>query len=99
MPKLILKVFFFSFFVVFKYDPPNRSTPPHNVYLLPNMRSLANCDFGKAKVLANITQGSGDGFEFVLKDQNPYYFACGEGNGFHCKLGSMKFTLTPILKA
>ncbi|XP_008459215.2 extensin-3 [Cucumis melo] len=90
--------FYVNDILVFKYDPPNMSTPPHSVYLLTNMRSFANCDLGKAKMLANIKQGSGDGFEFVLKDQNPYYFACGEGNGFHCKLGSMKFTITPILK-
>ncbi|XP_038902031.1 extensin-3-like [Benincasa hispida] len=90
--------FYVNDILVFKYDPPNTSTPPHSVYQLPNMRSFANCDLGKGKMVANITQGSRDGFEFVLKDQNPYYFACGEGNGFHCKLGSMKFTLTPIVK-
>ncbi|KAG7010963.1 hypothetical protein SDJN02_27761, partial [Cucurbita argyrosperma subsp. argyrosperma] len=85
--------------LVFKYDPPNSTTPAHSVYQLPNMRSFVNCDLGKAKMLANSTQGSTEnGFEFQLKHQNPYYFACGEANGFHCQTGSMKFTLTPILQ-
>ncbi|XP_023512234.1 uncharacterized protein LOC111777023 [Cucurbita pepo subsp. pepo] len=84
---------------IFKYDPPNSTTPAHSVYQLPNMRSFVNCDLGKAKMLANSTQGSTEnGFEFELKHQNPYYFACGEANGFHCQTGSMKFTLTPILQ-
>ncbi|XP_023007478.1 extensin-like isoform X3 [Cucurbita maxima] len=85
--------FYLNDILVFKYDPS------HSVYLLPNMQSLVDCDFGTAKMVANLTQGSGDGFEFVLNQQNPYYFACGEGNGFHCKLGSMKFSVTPIAQA
>ncbi|XP_022947106.1 extensin-like isoform X2 [Cucurbita moschata] len=87
--------FYVNDILVFKYDPPNSSTPPHNVYLLPNMQSLNKCDFRRAKLVANLTQGSGNGFNFVLKQQKAYYFACGEGNGFHCNLGSMKFSITP----
>ncbi|KAG6605125.1 hypothetical protein SDJN03_02442, partial [Cucurbita argyrosperma subsp. sororia] len=87
--------FYLNDILVFKYDPPNSSTPPHNVYLLPNMQSLNKCDFRRAKLVANLTQGSGNGFNFVLKQQKAYYFACAEGNGFHCNLGSMKFSITP----
>ncbi|XP_057965284.1 uncharacterized protein LOC131155854 [Malania oleifera] len=85
--------------LVFKYDPPNNSTntPPHSVYMLPNFRSYVTCDLKKAKLVATPTQGSGKGFEFVLqKPWQFYYFACGERNGIHCNLGTMKFFVMPF---
>ncbi|KAG8473611.1 hypothetical protein CXB51_036029 [Gossypium anomalum] len=60
------------------------------VYLLPHLKSFLNCDLRKSKMIANRTQESGNGFEFVLKKWKPYYFACCERNGFHCKVGLMK---------
>ncbi|KAG5143684.1 hypothetical protein JHK82_019379 [Glycine max] len=42
-------------------------------------------------MLANPKQGAEEGFKFVLKKWQPYYFACGERNGFHCNNGQMKF--------
>ncbi|XWS39981.1 hypothetical protein CRYUN_Cryun18bG0101000 [Craigia yunnanensis] len=44
-------------------------------------------------MIANSTQGGGEGFQFVLNRWRPYYFACGERNGFHCKVGRMKFMM------
>ncbi|KAE8719368.1 putative CUB and sushi domain-containing protein 3 [Hibiscus syriacus] len=82
--------------IVFKYDAPSKITFPHNVYLLPNLKSFLNCDLRRGKVIANPTQGSGNGFEFVLKKRKPYYLACGERNGFHCKVGLMKFAVVPM---
>ncbi|PPD75416.1 hypothetical protein GOBAR_DD27653 [Gossypium barbadense] len=84
--------------IVFKYDPPSNTTFPHSVYLLPHLKSFLNCDLRKAKMIANPTQGSGNGFEFVLKKWKPYYFACGERNGFHCKVGLMKFAIVSPLR-
>ncbi|XWS39984.1 hypothetical protein CRYUN_Cryun18bG0101300 [Craigia yunnanensis] len=84
--------------IVFKYDPPSNTTFPHSVYLLPNLKSFLNCDLRKAKKIANPTQGVGNGFELVLKRRKPYYFACGERNGFHCKVGLMKFAVVPLLR-
>ena len=81
---------------VFKYDPPNDTTIPHSVYLLPDLRSFSTCDLKRAKLLANATQGGGEGFEFVLKRWQPYYFACGERDGFHCKVGLMKFFVASV---
>ncbi|KAA8528570.1 hypothetical protein F0562_035925 [Nyssa sinensis] len=82
--------------LVFKYDPPSDATPPHTVYLLPNLWSFMRCDFSRAQLLANTTQGSGDGFEFVLSNWRPLYFACGEDNGINCKEGMMKFFVVPL---
>ncbi|PIA46446.1 hypothetical protein AQUCO_01500173v1 [Aquilegia coerulea] len=82
--------------LVFKYDPPNGTTFPHNVYLLRDFRSFLDCDFRKAKMVANVTHGGGKGFKFVMKKWRPYYFACGEGAGFHCKTGMMKFAVFPL---
>ncbi|KAJ8766668.1 hypothetical protein K2173_001188 [Erythroxylum novogranatense] len=91
--------FYLNDTLVFKYDPPSENnTHPHNVYLLPNMWSLWRCDLRRAKMIANTTQGSGDGFEFVLKRFQPYYFACGASNGFHCNNGTMKFFVMPMLR-
>ena len=77
--------------LVFKYD----LQPSHNVYLLPNFWSYVKCDMSRAKLVANESQGGGDGFSFVLKRLQPHYFACGVGNGFHCSTGLMKFVVTP----
>ncbi|XVE93325.1 hypothetical protein REPUB_Repub01dG0182200 [Reevesia pubescens] len=78
--------FYFNDTLVFKYDPPSNTTFPHSVYLLPNLWSFLTCDSRRAKMIANPTQG-GDGFHFELNRWRPYYFACGERNGFHCKVG------------
>ncbi|KAL8166477.1 hypothetical protein V2J09_007976 [Rumex salicifolius] len=40
--------------------------------------------------------GNGKGFEYKLRKWQPYYFACGESNGFHCKTGMMKFFVVPV---
>ncbi|RZC03933.1 hypothetical protein D0Y65_018533 [Glycine soja] len=68
------------------------------VYLLANFWSFLNCDVKKAKMLANPKQGAEEGFKFVLKKWQPYYFACGERNGFHCNNGQMKFAVIPMLR-
>jgi len=47
-------------------------------------------------LLANATQGSGEGFEIVLKQWRPYYFASSGHNGFHCSAGLMKFFAVPL---
>lgn len=83
---------------VFKYDPPSNTTHAHSVYLLRNYGSFANCDLRRAKRLASVTQGAGTGFELVLKNRKPYYLACGESNGFHCKVGLMKFSVIPLIR-
>jgi hypothetical protein len=81
---------------VFKYDPPtDNTTIPHNVYLLPNHWSFLNCNFTGAQILADVTQGGGDGFAFVLKEWKPHYFACGVHDGAHCSFGQMKFFVVP----
>ena len=105
-PHIICYNFFFFYLflyddnvavAVFKYDPPtNDSTIPHSVYLLPNLGSFLTCDLRKATMVANTTQGGGEGFEFVLKKWQPYYFACGERDGYHCKAGQMKFFVMPL---
>ncbi|KAK8658521.1 hypothetical protein V6N13_036724 [Hibiscus sabdariffa] len=88
--------FYLNDTLVFKYDPPSNTTYPHSVSLLPNLRSFLNCDLRKAKMIANQTQGAGNGFNFVLKKKKPYYFVCAERDGFHCKVGLMKFTVSPL---
>ncbi|KAA8545909.1 hypothetical protein F0562_020640 [Nyssa sinensis] len=90
--------FYFNDTLVFKYDPPNSTTFPHSVYLLPNLWSFLTCNLRGAKRLADPTQGGGEGFEFVLKKWQPYYFACGERNGFHCKDGLMRFSVMPLFR-
>ncbi|MBA0751448.1 hypothetical protein Gogos_000369 [Gossypium gossypioides] len=90
--------FYFNDTLVFKYDPPSNTTFPHSVYLFPDRWSYLNCDLKRAKMVANTTEGGGDGFEFVLKRWTPYYFACGERNGFHCKVGSMRFMVMPLFR-
>ena len=82
---------------VFKYDPPSKTTFPHSVYLLPNPWSFLTCDLSKAEQVATVAQGGGEGFEFVLKNWWPHYFACGEHDGLHCKEGMMKFFVMPLI--
>ncbi|GAB2225067.1 hypothetical protein Droror1_Dr00005850 [Drosera rotundifolia] len=83
--------------LVFKYDPPS-NVGSHSVYLLANFWSYLNCDFRGAIRVASPTQGAGDGFRFALDWWRPYYFACGENNGFHCNNGTMKFFVMPIFR-
>ncbi|KAE8674532.1 putative Thioredoxin superfamily protein [Hibiscus syriacus] len=81
--------FYFHDTLVFKYD----NTTTHSVYMMPNLWSYLQCDFGKAKLLANTTQGEGDGFRFVLNQWRVFYFASGEAND--CKDGQMKMVVVP----
>lgn len=80
---------------VFMYDPPSNVTHPHSVYLMKNLPSYQACNLKKSRLVANVMQGAGSGFEFVLKKRKPYYFVCGERDGIHCTLGLMKFTIVP----
>ncbi|KAJ0077551.1 hypothetical protein Patl1_36193 [Pistacia atlantica] len=84
--------------LVFKYDPPSAKLFPHSVYLLPNLWSYLTCDLSMAKMIANSTQGGGEGFKFILKKWQPHYFACGERGGLHCRDGNMKFMVMPLLR-
>ncbi|CAK9155868.1 unnamed protein product [Ilex paraguariensis] len=90
--------FYINDTLVFRYDPPSNTTPAaHSVYLLPNLWSYLTCDLRWAKLLANSTQGSGDGFAFVLSQWRVYYFASGEGNKLNdCRVGGMKFFAIPL---
>ncbi|OIW10171.1 hypothetical protein TanjilG_27922 [Lupinus angustifolius] len=90
--------FYLNDTLVFKYDAPNATTFPHSVYMFSNYWSFLKCEVKKAKMLANPTQGAGEGFQFVLNKWKPYYFACGEKNGFHCNNGLMKFGVMPTLR-
>ncbi|KAL8238254.1 hypothetical protein R6Q59_019335 [Mikania micrantha] len=90
--------FFLNDTLVFKFDPPSDTNiHPHSVYLLPNLWSFLRCDLRWATLVANTSQGGGEGFEFVLNKWKPYYFACGESNGFHCQSG-MKFFVMPSFR-
>lgn len=82
---------------VFKYQAPNGTVRPHSVYMFRNFRDFIRCDIRRAKMIADNTQGAGDGFEFVLSRWQPYYFACGERDGFHCRVGKMRFSVMPML--
>ncbi|KAJ9135615.1 hypothetical protein P3X46_032776 [Hevea brasiliensis] len=85
--------------LVFKYDlPSENNTYPHNVYLVPDMRSFLTCNLSKGVKIANESQGAGEGFEFVLNKWRPYYFACGASDGYHCNVGGMKFFVLPLLR-
>ncbi|XP_054787969.1 uncharacterized protein LOC129293874 [Prosopis cineraria] len=88
--------FYLNDALVFKYDAPNATTHPHSVYMFSNFWSFLKCDLKRAKMLANVTQGVGEGFKVVLKRWQPYYFACGERNGFHCTNGGMSFAVMPM---
>ncbi|BFG41715.1 hypothetical protein CerSpe_279900 [Prunus speciosa] len=90
--------FYINDTLVFKYDPPNDTTRPHSVYLFQNPWSFMKCDLSQAKMVGKPTQGGGKGFEFVLKRWQPYYFACGEHNGLHCKDGLMRFVVFPMFR-
>jgi len=82
--------------VFFKYAPPiENTTIPHTIYLLPNFRSFLTCNLTGAQMLANVTQGGGHGFAFVLKEWKPHYFACSQHDWIHCSLGQMKFFVMP----
>ncbi|KAF5191623.1 Cupredoxin superfamily protein [Thalictrum thalictroides] len=82
--------------LVFKFDPPNSTTFPHSVYLLRDFQSFLACNLTGAKMVADVTNGGGNGFKFVMKKWQPYYFACGEHDGLHCKIGLMKFAVFPL---
>ncbi|XP_050234620.1 uncharacterized protein LOC126682899 [Mercurialis annua] len=85
--------------LVFKYDAPkDNSTHPHSVYLVPNLRDFVTCNFTNSVMIADGSQGGGEGFEFVIKEWKPYLFACGGGDGIHCNLGKMKFYVLPLLR-
>ncbi|XP_027348322.1 uncharacterized protein LOC113859849 [Abrus precatorius] len=90
--------FYLNDTLVFKFDAPNATSFPHSVYIFPNLWSFLNCDVKRAKMLANPTQGGGEGFQFELNRWQPHYFACGERNGFHCNNGQMKFSVMPMLR-
>ncbi|KAK3195706.1 hypothetical protein Dsin_027016 [Dipteronia sinensis] len=90
--------FYINDVLVFKYDPPSQTPFQHSVYLLPNMCSYITCNLSRAKLIANTTQGDGEGFKFVLKSWRPYYFVCGERGNLHCKDGGMKFFVMPMLR-
>ncbi|PKA49123.1 Blue copper protein [Apostasia shenzhenica] len=88
--------FFVNDSLMFKYDPPNSTTHAHSVYLLKDSRSLLACDLRKATLAGNVTQGTGEGFEFTLRKRKNYFFVCGELAGFHCSAGLMRFSVRPI---
>ncbi|XP_065857295.1 uncharacterized protein [Euphorbia lathyris] len=82
--------------LVFKYDAPSdKNIHPHSVYLLADWWSFKSCNMTNALKLADVSQGVGDGFRFKLEKWQPYFFACGGGNGFHCNNGTMKFFVMP----
>jgi len=97
---MTISIYIYMVVAVFKYAPPttDNTTIPHSVYLLPNFRSFLTCNLTGAQMLANVTQGGGDGFAFVLKEWKPHYFACGQHDGVHCDLGKMKFFVMPMLR-
>ncbi|KAH9695707.1 Phytocyanin domain-containing protein [Citrus sinensis] len=76
--------FYVNDVLVFKYDAPNDTVFPHSVYQLPNLWSYLRCDLSRAKMIANRWL--------------PYYFACGEHGGLHCREGRMKFMVLPLLR-
>lgn len=88
--------FFLNDTLVFMYDPPNSTTFPHSVYLLPNLQSFQTCNLKRAKLMASVVQGAGQGFEVALMKRKPYYFACGERGGLHCNTGLMKFSVRAV---
>ncbi|KAF7840867.1 plastocyanin-like domain protein [Senna tora] len=90
--------FYLNDTLVFKYAAPNATTFPHSVYMFSNYKSFLNCDLTRAKMVANTTQGRGEGFKFLIKRWQPHYFACGERNGIHCKNGLMKFAVLPAIR-
>ncbi|XP_062097166.1 blue copper protein 1a-like [Humulus lupulus] len=82
--------------LVFKYDPPSDTNSlAYGVYKLPNLDSYLSCNFSSAEVLANSTQGVGNGFEVSLNEWKPYYFASYGVDANHCNDGHMKFFAVP----
>lgn len=79
---------------MFKYDPPSENSSAVDVYRLPDLYSYVTCDFRRAKLVADATQGGGEGFTVGLNQWRPYYFASGQANGTFCKHG-MKFFAVP----
>uniref|UniRef100_A0A0D3GE82 Phytocyanin domain-containing protein n=1 Tax=Oryza barthii TaxID=65489 RepID=A0A0D3GE82_9ORYZ len=80
---------------VFMYDPPNATTHAHSVYMMRNAADYQSCNLKAAKLVANVMQGAGSGYEFVLRKRKPHYFVCGERGGIHCTMGQMKFIVKP----
>ncbi|KAJ7534409.1 hypothetical protein O6H91_13G093200 [Diphasiastrum complanatum] len=70
----------------------------HNVHLLRDFEHFLNCDFSDSYEVADSSQGEG-GFEFILSELRPYFFACDAGEGFHCRNGPMKLLVMPILRS
>lgn len=83
--------------LVFKYHPPTANSFTHNVYLLKNKLHYKACLIVGGRLLANATQGTGDGFCYKLTSPKHYYFACGIGNGTHCEQGFMNFGVKALL--
>ena len=96
---LLLFSFYAHFCVcaVFKYHPPTTNSFTHNVYLLKNKLHYKACLIVGGRLLANATQGTGDGFCYKLTSPKHYYFACGIGNGTHCEQGFMNFGVKALL--
>ncbi|BAF19061.1 blue copper protein 1b [Oryza sativa Japonica Group] len=87
--------FFQNDSLVFMYDPPNATTHAHSVYMMRNAADYQSCNLKAAKLVANVMQGAGSGYEFVLRKRKPHYFVCGERGGIHCTMGQMKFIVKP----
>ncbi|XP_030445343.2 uncharacterized protein LOC115667960 [Syzygium oleosum] len=84
--------------LVFKFDPPSdNNTHPHSVYVFQNFWSYMRCDLKSATMMANVSDGAGDGFEFTLSQKwKFYFFACGESSGLHCSTGKMRFSVVSL---
>uniref|UniRef100_J3MCE6 Phytocyanin domain-containing protein n=1 Tax=Oryza brachyantha TaxID=4533 RepID=J3MCE6_ORYBR len=87
--------FFQNDSLVFMYDPPNATVHAHSVYMMRSAAAYQSCNLKAARLVANVMQGAGQGYEFVLKKRKPHYFVCGERGGIHCTMGQMKFIVKP----
>ncbi|XP_047066273.1 blue copper protein 1b-like [Lolium rigidum] len=87
--------FFQNDSLVFRYDPPNATTHAHSVYMMKNLADYQSCNLNASKLVADVMQGAGSGFEFILKKRKMHYFVCGERGGIHCNAGQMKFIVKP----
>eukprot|EP00249_Psilotum_nudum_P036875 c8935_g1_i2 orf=483-911(-) len=83
--------------LVFRYKPFSFGAihVNHNVMLLQTQKELDNCRFDRSQLVANSSDGY-TGFKFQLTEYKPYYFACGEARGYHCRVGLMKFMAMPV---